>query len=708
METANNTYRLEQGDKEYILSASIVGNLLRMTCQNSSNENNKKFTRDFTVAQLNKIDKLFTIIKSPEQALDYIDKALSQQKVGITEENGGLKLTFYITTNGISNEIDIPLGTSASKGLESNENVKETYQAENYGNFGEANYTGNSTANQNNIESLLNNAFSQNNQDNQYFGQFQNMNTYQTDQSNNAFDINKFLQTNNDNNNYNNYIYEKPPVIGPVDDSTNQYYQNNTQYLNNYETSQNTFQTFQSYDNNTNQYVESSAYSGLVDNGQNNMTEEEIKKILQQNESVNTGDNMAQTEANANVDFSDLKDFEGTKILPVKTTSRILPVLGPFTDTDLKELDIFNMVNQNIQKNNDIPFQLVENVQATQAPPSNNVKNSVKKKTVKKGLSKKAPSQGKLKTESEEIKKLRTQVAELEQLKKKMAKMEVLEGQLTELNTLRAQVAEYNSVKSQLKEIFNLKAQNKQLKEQLSELDELRAKAEEAENLKLRVQELEKINHKYEEEIKFLKENERMYSMRSRVTNSDNKDVAYEDNQPEPEEEMTVQGDIIQDTEELELITKKINKLNQKLTVNLLYKASADSDKAEAFHAKCDQAKSTIVLVETDKGKRFGGYTTCDWSGDCIEKKDEEAFVFSLDKLKTYDNIPGEDAIGCYPKFGPIFLGCQIRIYDDAFSKGGTTFEKGLNFDTQEDFELTGGDRVFNVKEIEVYEVIKE
>jgi DNA repair exonuclease SbcCD ATPase subunit len=516
------------------------------------------------------------------------------------------------------------------------------------------------------------------------------------------------LQTNN-NNIYNNYFSENPQVIGgPANDSTNQYYQNNTQYLNNYETSQNTFQSFQSYNNNTNQYVESSAYSGQVDNGQNNMTEEEIKKILQQNENVNKDGNMEQTETNANVDFSDLKDFEGTKILPIKTTSRILPVLGPFTDTDLKGLDIYNMVNQNIQKNNDIPFQPIENVQATQATPPKNAQSGVKKKIVKKGLSKKAPSQGKLKTESEEIKKLRAQVAELEQLKKKMAKMEVLEGQLTELNTLRAQVAEYNSVKSQLKEIFNLKAQNKQLKEQLSKLDELRAKAEEAENLKLRVQELEEINHKYEEEIKFLKENERMYSMRSRVSNSENKEMGYEDNQPEPEEEMTVQGDIIQDTEELELITKKINKLNQKLTVNLLYKASADSDKAEAFHAKCDQAKSTIVLVETDKGKRFGGYTTCDWSGDCIEKKDEEAFVFSLDKLKTYDNIPGEDAIGCYPKFGPIFLGCQIRIYDDAFSKGGTTFEKGLNFDTQEDFELTGGDRVFNVKEIEVYEVIKE
>ena len=147
---------------------------------------------------------------------------------------------------------------------------------------------------------------------------------------------------------------------------------------------------------------------------------------------------------------------------------------------------------------------------------------------------------------------------------------------------------------------------------------------------------------------------------------------------------------------------------NKKLTLNLLYKATADSDKAAAFHAKCDEAKSSIVLVETDKGKRFGGYTTKSWRGDCIDKKDEEAFVFSLDKMKTYDSIPDEDAIGCYPKFGPIFLGCQIRIFNNAFTKGGTTFERSLNYDTKEDFELTGGDRVFTVKEIEVYEVIIE
>ena len=187
----------------------------------------------------------------------------------------------------------------------------------------------------------------------------------------------------------------------------------------------------------------------------------------------------------------------------------------------------------------------------------------------------------------------------------------------------------------------------------------------------------------------------------------ENQKQELNENQEKKEEEVErTKGNIIHNTNELEMIIKKINKNNKKLILNLLYKATADSDKAEAFHAKCDKAESSIVLVETDKGKRFGGYTSKNWRGNCIEKKDENAFVFSLDKMKTYDNIIGEDAIGCYPKFGPIFLGCQIRIFNNAFTQGGTTFEKNLNFKTEEDFELTGGDRQFNIKEIEVYEVV--
>ena len=166
-----------------------------------------------------------------------------------------------------------------------------------------------------------------------------------------------------------------------------------------------------------------------------------------------------------------------------------------------------------------------------------------------------------------------------------------------------------------------------------------------------------------------------------------------------------VKGEIIQDNKELIFLTQRICKNNKKITLNLLYKATVDSDKASAFHHKCDNSPSTLVLVKSSNGKRFGGFTTCSWSGDKEEKNDENAFVFSLDKMKIYDIIEGEEAIKCYPTFGPIFSGCQIRIFDNAFKEGGSTFEKGSNYKTEEDFELTGGIQKFGVEEIEVYGV---
>ena len=698
METANNIYRLEQGDNNYILTASIIGNQLRLVCQNSSNENNKKFSRDFTIPQLNKIDKLFTIIKTPEQALNYIDETLSRHKVGVTEENGGMKLTFYITIKGITKEIYIPFDKNPTT-IETNTN--KAFPNEMATNYETPNYQGNSSVEQIDYESLVNSAYNQNNQDNIYYTQNNNANQY-----NNEIDINELLQGNN------KYSYDKDSIIGTetfVGD-TNQTYQNNSKYINNYDSNQDVNQYFQSnyqnYGSNNNDYAESTQY--LFDNNQGNeVMDEETKKLLKEFNLYPEND-IIQNESNVKKD-NNLNNFGGSTVLPPKTTTKVLPVIYNISNINSQQNTNLPYIDNNIGETQNEKVQIQQNiktteqiVEVTKKSMNKNKKNSITKSPVKK----EAKIESK---EAQEIKMLKNQLAELEPLKKKVAEIDSLKEQLIELNTLRAQVKEYNSVKGRLKELGELKKKLKdynELKEQLSELNELRLKAAEVEKLKLRVEELEELNHKYEEEIKTLKENQRIYSMRTRVSNSDKKDMGYEDNHQD--EEITVRGDIIQDEEELALLTQKINKLNQKLTLNLLYKASADSDKAAAFHAKCDEAKSSIVLVETDKGKRFGGYTSCSWRGDCEEKNDEEAFVFSLDKMRTYDNIRGEPAIGCYPRFGPIFLGCQIRIYDDAFTKGGTTFERGLNFDTQEDYELTGGDRTYQIKEIEVYEVIKE
>jgi hypothetical protein len=274
------------------------------------------------------------------------------------------------------------------------------------------------------------------------------------------------------------------------------------------------------------------------------------------------------------------------------------------------------------------------------------------------------------------------------------------ESYIKEIENLRNQLGKLN----EFEEYKRIKEEEISiLKTQIEELLSNQRRIEDYTNQKQR--EIDELKLYIEELLKKQKQNEYEYQnmlrqTQQRETNTEDQMLSIQDTRLE-----VVKGDIIQNTKELELLTRKISKNNKKITLNLLYKATVDSDKAQAFHNKCDSVNNSLVLVKSANGKRFGGYTTCNWRGNNIEKRDENAFVFSLDKLKTYDVIPGEDAIGCYPKYGPVFLGCQIRLYDEFFTKGGTTYEKGLNYNTEEDFELSGGLNKFEVKDVEVYGV---
>ena len=712
METSTNSYKLNQGKKEYIFSTSIIGNKIRISCQNTNDINSKKHSRDFTMEQFREIDDLFNFIKTPHHASEYIDRVLRNQKVGINDENGEVIINFYIKTDGLTHRIDIPLVDQPSNDGDINKYF------ENIG-MSSTKYYSNENLFQNNYD--INNI-------NQYFGANTNI---QYNQNVESTPMNKYYNNSQRMpiSQYENYF--EPPVITPANNSTNQIL--NSGYSNKIEMHK--YSVFPSSPNinlNNRQFVLSQnvvtsplIHSPKMKVEDNINIDDRIKKLLQeQNIIVNDDFTQAKTQEEITQIDSPRKPLTNVNnALPIQPTTKVLPSIGPYTS--YVESAFGQSSDYNTQMNNNSVFQNVNLGQSgdefinsiLSTPTHNNVVTTNQK--IEASINKTSNNNQNLNLNlnlqnnniNQELKNLRNEnlalkkkIAELEPLKMKMAEMEALKGQLAELNMLRAQVAEYNSVKGQLKEIDYLKAQLEQmnsLKMQLSQFNILKKKAEEADKLKLKVDELEEIRIKNEEEIKNLRENLLYYSIKSQ-NNNDSKDVIYD------EEEDTIKGNIIHDTDELEMLTRKINKDNKKLTLNLLYKATADSDRAAAFHAKCDEAQSSVVLVETDKGKRFGGYTSISWSGDCVDKKDPNAFVFSLDKMETYDNIPEEDAIGCYPKFGPIFLGCQIRIYDKAFSKGGTTFERGLNYDTKEDFELTGGERVFNVKEIEVYEVVFE
>jgi len=103
--------------------------------------------------------------------------------------------------------------------------------------------------------------------------------------------------------------------------------------------------------------------------------------------------------------------------------------------------------------------------------------------------------------------------------------------------------------------------------------------------------------------------------------------------------------------------------------MELLYRASENRFSASKFHRKCDSIPNTIVLVETEYGKKIGGFTPLMWDGtkNGEYKGDEsaESFVFSItnkDKLTLKEQ---DKAIWNHIHYGPIFgVGADVFICD--------------------------------------------
>ena len=76
---------------------------------------------------------------------------------------------------------------------------------------------------------------------------------------------------------------------------------------------------------------------------------------------------------------------------------------------------------------------------------------------------------------------------------------------------------------------------------------------------------------------------------------------------------------------------------NTEKKFNLLYRLTRDGEGCSTFHTKCDGKGPTIIIIQTTSGYKFGWYTSINWDNTTNNyKKDELAFIFSLNKKKKY------------------------------------------------------------------------
>ena len=741
---STNSYQLNQGEDNYILSITLIEETIKISCENSKG---LTYSKIFTLEDIKSIDQIFSSVQSALDVIDSFDNILRNEKVRVEEESGLLQILFVISDErsitisldkeeeNIQQEQDINYMEQTNENqLEENINANyyESMKNLNPDFEPELNVNVNLDTNAVNAEVNMNNIEVQQNeinipQESTKIDEYQTTNynaeintgdfNFEEYLKNNQTDINENVENNVDVNNLientnTNYNQEATTTTTNINEFTDI---NQVQQVENIEKTDNVVENMENVEN----IVNAESYENITNVPITQTTETETniytsETSQQKQEDVNTYslpyispvvDEVPQTQTQTQTQIEEANYMTtATNIIP-QTVTQTTETTTTKKETHNFEIDLpkksikYHEVSISLPKDkkNEEDEQRIKKLTTEQISLKNqhalfnkkiieltNLLNTYKTKIT---LLKSQKNSGEIDSLRAENQRIKQQLAELAKLRKDISEAQYLRSQLAEYETLKQKAMEVDTIKSQLLELNNLKmkiAQLSGIKDKINEMNQLKAQLNNLNNQGINIDEIN--------------------NLKAKIKQSENKEVI----KTTKVTKSVVKGDIIHDLKELEMITRKINKSNNRIILNLLYKATSDSDSAAAFHEKCDKAESSLVLVETTEGLRFGGFTSKNWRGDRIDKKDENAFVFSLDKMKTYGILEDENAIGCYPDFGPIFLGCQIRIYDNAFEKGGTTFEGGLNYDTEEDYELNGGKRIFGVKDIEVYEVIVE
>ena len=237
------------------------------------------------------------------------------------------------------------------------------------------------------------------------------------------------------------------------------------------------------------------------------------------------------------------------------------------------------------------------------------------------------------------------------------------------------------------------------------------------------VNDLKQKNIELENQLNIIKnENNTIKNNFSNFKNDINKEIITlkEDIKRFENNSIKINSNIIANKIDYNLILRRLKKVkldnnheenvnqNVNISFNLLYRASEDGDEAKTFHSKCDGIRNTLVVVLTNKGRRFGGFTCETWDGVGLDKKDRNAFCFSLDNMKIYNSVKGKSAIYVSPNSGPAFQNCIFEIKDNCFKEGGAcSDESNFYYDNHEkNCEINGEEETFDVQEVEVFSVL--
>ena len=103
------TYELNQGGKDYILTTGLINDNIRITCRDHLELTGPYYLNDFSLSDLSSKHKYFMLSDSIESAQTEINKAIERQKCGVKQEGNIIKIIIYLTIGTDQSNLNLSL-----------------------------------------------------------------------------------------------------------------------------------------------------------------------------------------------------------------------------------------------------------------------------------------------------------------------------------------------------------------------------------------------------------------------------------------------------------------------------------------------------------------------------------------------------------------------------------------------------------------------
>ena len=145
--------------------------------------------------------------------------------------------------------------------------------------------------------------------------------------------------------------------------------------------------------------------------------------------------------------------------------------------------------------------------------------------------------------------------------------------------------------------------------------------------------------------------------------------------------------------------------------IKLLYRGSRDGDNTTLCHELCDNKQNVLIIIKSDYGYIFGGYSKIGFKSFNDKKKkqykkDIYSFLFSIDLNKIYPAIKDRNTINNLSKSHGLCFTGSLFFYDKFMNQSNNTIRDTIqdHFNgLSENYEMNGGIPEFKIVELEVF-----